>query len=96
MGVLLLTTFTNPLGLTCTRELLFSSNINDLSNSSSNHEEGVAIDTGADIEFEDYMIDETLESDNEHHTAPADTTKMAALFILKTTEIQQTSQVSNT
>ena len=72
------------------RELLLSSDTND--NSGSSYQEGVAVDTAPDNGHDEI---EEIDIDGENPTVQVDNTKMAAMFILRTTEIQRTSQVSN-
>lgn len=75
------------------RESLLSSDTND--NSGSSHQEGVAValvDTGTDNGHDKI---EEFENDSDEENPTVDNAKMAAMFILRTTEIQRTSQVSN-
>ena len=72
------------------REQLLSSGTND--NSGSSYQEGVAVDTAPDNGHDEI---EEIDIDGENPTVQVDNTKMAAMFILRTTEIQRTSQVSN-
>lgn len=71
------------------RELLVSNDFH----SRHNHREGVAAEPlTVDGGQETVEVDE---DDNSHDSVPVDNTRIAAMFILRTTEVQRASQVGN-